>query len=142
MTIALSRLRWFGFLMPVLSLLSAPTNLRANEVVTLAGTSQRNYSGDGGAATKALLNEPYEAKFDAAGSMYFVEMQNHLVRKVDQVTGVISTVAGTGKLGFSGDGEPAREATFHRPHSIALDGKGSLFICDIGNHRVRKLSVK
>lgn len=110
-------------------------------ISTVAGSGKKGYAGDGGPATQALLNEPYEIKFDTDGSMYFVEMVNNLVRKVEK-TGVISTVAGTGKPGFSGDGGPAREATFNKPHSIALDGKGSLFICDIGNHRVRRVELK
>ena len=90
-------------------------------ISTVAGSGKKGYAGDGGAATKALLAEPYEIKFDADGSMYFVEMMNNLVRKVDKA-GTISTVAGTGKPGFSGDAGPAREATFNKPHSIALDG--------------------
>ena len=114
---------------------------KEGRISTVAGSGKKGYAGDGGAATKALLAEPYEIKFDADGSMYFVEMMNNLVRKVDQ-SGAISTVAGTGKQGFSGDDGPAREATFNKPHSIALDGKGSLFICDIGNHRVRRVDLK
>jgi streptogramin lyase len=109
-------------------------------ISTVAGSGKKGYSGDGGAATKALLAEPYEIKFDVEGSMYFVEMVNNLVRKVDRA-GTISTIAGTGKPGFSGDGGSAREATFNKPHSIALDGKGALFICDIGNHRVRRVDL-
>ena len=111
-------------------------------ISTVAGSGKKGYAGDGGPATQALLNEPYEIKFDAKGSMYFVEMQNNLIRKVDKISGTISTIAGTGKPGFSGDGGPAREATFNKPHSIALDGKGALFICDIGNHRVRRIELK
>ena len=114
----------------------------AGQISTVAGSGKKGYAGDGGLATKALLNEPYEIRFDNAGSMYFVEMQNHLVRKVDKSSGVITTVAGTGKAGFSGDGGEAREATFRQPHSIALDGKGSLFVCDIGNQRVRRVDLK
>lgn len=113
----------------------------AGRISTVAGSGKKGYAGDGGPATNALLTEPYEIKFDADGSMYFVEMVNNLVRKVDKA-GTISTVAGTGKSGFSGDGGAAREATFSKPHSIALDGKGSLFICDIGNHRVRRVDLK
>ncbi|RLT01367.1 MAG: hypothetical protein DWI21_18835, partial [Planctomycetota bacterium] len=109
-------------------------------ISTVAGSGKKGYAGDGGPATQALLGEPYEIKFDADGSMYLVEMVNNLVRKVDK-TGVISTLAGTGKSGFSGDGGSAREATFNKPHSIALDGKGALFICDIGNHRVRRVDL-
>jgi streptogramin lyase len=111
-------------------------------ISTVAGSGKKGYAGDGGPAREALLNEPYEIKFDAEGSMYFVEMQNNLIRKVDKTTGLISTIAGTGKAGFSGDGGPARQATFNKPHSIALDGQGSLFVCDIGNHRVRRIDLK
>ncbi len=111
-------------------------------ISTVAGSGKKGYAGDGGPARQALLNEPYEIKFDADGSMYFVEMQNNLIRKVDKSSGVIATVAGTGKSGFSGDGGSAREATFNKPHSIALDSKGALFICDIGNHRVRRVDLK
>jgi DNA-binding beta-propeller fold protein YncE len=115
---------------------------KAGRISTAAGSGKKGYAGDGGPATQALLNEPYEIKFDADGAMYFVEMQNNVVRKVDPTSGTISTVAGTGKPGFSGDGGSAREATFNKPHSIALDGKGSLLICDIGNHRVRRVDLK
>jgi sugar lactone lactonase YvrE len=114
---------------------------KEGRISTVAGSGKKGYAGDGAAATKALLAEPYEIKFDADGSMYFVEMMNNLVRKVDK-SGTISTVAGTGQPGFSGDEGPAREAKFNKPHSIALDGKGSLFICDIGNHRVRRVDLK
>ncbi len=115
---------------------------KMGRISTVAGSGKNGYAGDGGPATRALLNEPYEIKFDAEGSMYFVEMQNNLIRKVDKSSGAISTIAGTGKPGFSGDGGPAREATFNKPHSIALDGQGALFICDIGNHRVRRVDLK
>ena len=114
---------------------------KEGRISTVAGSGKKGYAGDGGPATKGLLNEPYEIKFDADGSMYFVEMVNNLVRKIDK-TGTISTVAGTGKPGFSGDDGPAREATFNKPHSIALDGQGTLLICDIGNHRVRRVDLK
>ena len=114
---------------------------KEGRISTVAGSGKKGYAGDGGIATKALLAEPYEIKFDTDGSMYFVEMVNNLVRKVDRA-GTISTVAGTGQSGFSGDGGPARAATFNKPHSIALDGKGSLFICDIGNQRVRRVELE
>jgi streptogramin lyase len=63
------------------------------------------------------------------------------VRRVDAQTGIITTVAGTGKAGFGGDGGPASKASFKQPHSIALDGKGRLFIADIGNHRIRVVDL-
>ncbi len=115
---------------------------KSGQITTVAGCGRKGYSGDGGPATKAELNEPYELRFDAAGNMFFVEMQNHLVRRVDTKTGTISTVAGTGVAGFGGDGGPASKAQFRQPHSIALDGHGGLYIADIGNHRIRRVDLK
>lgn len=108
----------------------------------VAGNGTKGYSGDGGPATAAQLNEPYEVRFDAQGNVYFVEMRNNIVRRVDAATGRISTVAGTGKAGFSGDGGPATEAQLKSPHSITLDNSGHLYICDIGNHRIRVVDLK
>lgn len=117
-------------------------DLRTEQAEVVAGDGTRGYSGDGGPATRAQLNEPYEVRFDRDGNMYFVEMQNHIVRRVDRKTGIISTVAGTGEKGFGGDGGPATQAQFSDPHSIALDDSGGLYIADIGNHRIRRLDLK
>jgi len=117
-------------------------DLKTQKLSTVAGNGQRGYSGDGGPATKASLYQPYEIRFDRAGNMFFVEMQNHLVRRVDSKTGIISTVAGTGSAGFSGDGGPATKAQLRQPHSIAFDNAGLLYIADIGNHRVRQVNLK
>src|SRR5262245_10390279 len=117
-------------------------DLKSRELTTVAGNGTKGYSGDGGPATKAQLNEPYEVRFDRAGNMLLVEMQNQLVRKVDAKTGVISTVAGTGKKGYGGDGGPATAALFSSPHSIALDAADNLYIADIANHRIRKVDAK
>ena len=112
-------------------------------VTTVAGKGgQKGYAGDGGLATKALSNEPYEVRFDRAGNMYFVEMMNHLIRRVDLKSGKISTIAGSGEKGFSGDGGLAKKAQFNRPHSIQFGPEGNLFVCDIGNHRIRKIDMK
>ncbi len=116
-------------------------DMEDGSISTVAGTGEVGYSGDGGPATSATLNDPYEIRFDADGNMYFVEMLNAVVRRVDARTGNIATIAGTGERGFSGDGGLAVKAEFNRPHSIALDGKGSLFIADIGNHRIRRLDL-
>lgn len=112
------------------------------KISVVAGSGRQGYSGDGGPATSATLNEPYEVRFDAEGNMFFVEMKNNIVRRVDAKSGIISTVAGTGAVGFSGDGGLATKATLNRPHSIALDGRGNLYICDIGNHRVRIVKLE
>jgi len=112
------------------------------ELRVIAGNGQKGYSGDGGPATAAELNEPYEVRFDSAGNVLFVEMQNQLVRQVDRRTGQITTLAGTGKKGFGGDGGKATEALFSSPHSIALDSADNIYIADIGNHRIRKVDAK
>ncbi|QDU80379.1 Serine/threonine-protein kinase PknD [Polystyrenella longa] len=117
-------------------------DLETGQLTTFAGTGRKGYAGDGGPATTALLNEPYEVRFDTNGNMYFVEMQNHLVRRVDRQTGIISTVAGCGEEGYGGDGGPALEAKMKRPHSIGLDEQGKLYIADIGNHRIRVVDLK
>ena len=117
-------------------------DLTTGRLTTAAGAGRKGYAGDGGPAKEALLNEPYEVRFDAAGNMFFVEMQNHLVRRVDAKTQTISTVAGTGQPGYSGDGGPATKAALRTPHSIAFDAKGRLLIADIGNHRIRRVDLK
>jgi DNA-binding beta-propeller fold protein YncE len=116
-------------------------DLRNQKVSTVAGNRRRGYSGDGGHALEASLDQPYEIRFDRAGNMYFVEMRNHIVRKVDARTRIISTVAGNGTPGFGGDGGPARKAQLRNPHSIAFDPAGRLLICDIGNHRIRRVDL-
>jgi len=114
---------------------------KTGELTTVAGNGQKGWSGDGGPANAARLDEPYEVRFDKTGNMYFVEMQNHIVRRVDAKTGRISTIAGTGRAGFGGDGGPATEARFKVPHSITLDDDGFLYVADIGNHRIRRIDL-
>ncbi len=114
-------------------------DISTGELTTVAGCGERGYSGDGGPATDAKLNEPYEVRFDRHGNMYFVEMRNHIVRRVDGKSKTISTIAGTGRQGFGGDGGPATQAQFNQPHSIALDRDGAVYVADIGNHRIRRI---
>jgi DNA-binding beta-propeller fold protein YncE len=116
-------------------------DLKTRRISTVAGSGEKGYSGDGGPALAASLNEPYEVRFDKAGNMFFAEMQNHVVRRVDAKTHVISTVAGTGAAGFSGDAGPAAKAQLRQPHSIAFDPQGRLLICDIGNLRIRRVDL-
>ncbi len=97
-------------------------------------------SGDGGQATSALLSSPIGLVFDATGNLYIADYNNSNVRKVD-VFGVITTVAGTGVYGFSGDGGPAIEAELSRPIGLEADSRGNLYIADIENNRVRKVNA-
>jgi len=115
-------------------------DLRTRRTRTVAGNGQKGYSGDGAAATEASLNMPHEIQFDSAGHLYIAERDNHLIRKVNATTGTISTFAGTGSAGFSGDGGPASLAQLRQPHSIAVEPtRRSLLICDIGNQRIRRV---
>lgn len=111
-------------------------------IETLVGTGEKGYDGDGGVPTAAKLNEPYEVRFHRSGDLYWVEMQNHVVRKLDARSNRVSTIAGTGKKGFAGDGGAATAAELDRPHSIQFNAAGThLYICDIGNHRIRQVDL-
>ena len=115
-------------------------DLRSRRTTTVAGNGLKGYSGDGAAATDAALNMPHEIQFDAAGHLYIAERDNHVIRKIDAVTGMASTFAGTGSPGFAGDGGPASLAQLRQPHSIAVEpSRRFLLICDIGNHRIRRV---
>jgi DNA-binding beta-propeller fold protein YncE len=111
-------------------------------IETYVGNGVRGRKGDGGPADKASLNMPYELAWDKAGNLFIVELANNAVRRVDAKTRIITTIAGTGKPGFSGDGGPATQAQFNAPHSLAFDPAGDLYVCDILNHRVRKIDMK
>jgi DNA-binding beta-propeller fold protein YncE len=115
---------------------------RDGRIVTVAGSGEKGFAGDGGPALAAKLNEPYEVRFDRAGNICWVERLNHLIRKLDVKTGIISTLAGNGTPGFSGDGGPAINAQLSDPHSLSFDRNGDLYIADVRNHRVRKVDMK
>jgi sugar lactone lactonase YvrE len=112
-------------------------DLKTRRTTDIAGNGQRGYAGDGGPATAGSLDLPHELVFDARGHIYIAERDNHVIRKVDGRSGLLSTFAGTGVAGFSGDGGPASKAQLRQPHSIAVGPDGRLLICDVGNHRIR-----
>jgi len=116
-------------------------DLKTKRATNIAGNGKAGYSGDGGPATEASLRAPHELVFDRKGNLYFAERDNHVIRKVDMKTGIISTAAGTGVAGYSGDGGPATSAQLRQPHSVIRDKDGSLLICDLGNHRIRRLHL-
>ncbi len=117
-------------------------DLRTRRVAVIAGTGEKGHAGDGGPAAKALISTPHEIRFDRAGNMFVAERDAHVVRQIDMKSGVISTVAGTGVRGYSGDGGPAAAAQLAQPHSIALDRDDNLYICDILNNRIRRRDPK
>jgi streptogramin lyase len=110
-------------------------------IQTMAGNSKKGYSGDGGPALEASFNLPHEIRFDKEGNYYIADMTNHAIRRVDGKTGVITTLAGTGQPGYSGDGGPANQAQLKQPHSIQFGPEGDLYICDIGNHVIRRVNL-
>lgn len=108
-------------------------------ISTFAGTGVAGYSGDGGPATSALLYRPFGVAVDTAGNVYIAEDSNHVIRKVDP-GGIISTIAGRGVKGYSGDGGPARQALLTIPQRLAVDDSGHIYLTDWVNHTVRKIS--
>ena len=110
-------------------------------IATIAGTGTQGYSGDGGPATSAQLNNPMAVAVDAAGNVYISDQNNNRIRKVDASTGVITTVAGTGTADYSGDNGAATSAALSSPEGIAFDGAGNLYIADTENSVIRKLTV-
>jgi sugar lactone lactonase YvrE len=115
-------------------------------ITTIAGNGIGGYSGDGGLATQARINEPTGMAIDNLGNLYFSSWQNHRVRKVD-ANGIITTVAGVGVNGYSGDGNLATQARLNHPNGLAIDNAGHLYIADAASHsgevggRIRKIDT-
>ena len=108
-------------------------------ITTVAGTGVSSFGGDGGAATDAMLNRPHAVAVDGAGNLFIADLFNRRIRKVDAETGVITTVAGLGRHGFGGDGEPATSILIYGPADVAVDADGDIFIAELGNHRIRRV---
>jgi RHS repeat-associated protein len=116
------------------------TTIKNKTIDTVAGSGTPGSEGDGGPATQAQLTFPNGVATDASGNLYIADSGNDRVRKVD-TNGIISTVAGTGASGFSGDGGPATQAKLDYPAAVAVDGLGNLYIADSGNCRIRKVDT-
>jgi len=109
-------------------------------IETVIGTGEAGYAGDGGPASAALLREPFMVSFDSAGNIYLAEARNHCVRRIDRETGVITTIAGNGTAGYSGDGGPAVAATLNEPYSLTVHQQsGDIYIVDRLNAAVRRV---
>ncbi len=115
--------------------------LKSNKWIinTRAGGDVRGYAGDGGPARNALLNSPQNVYVDKRGDVYISDLGNNVIRKIDARTGIITTVAGNGINGFSGDGGPATQASFSNAFHTATDDMGNLYISDLSNSRIRRV---
>jgi streptogramin lyase len=110
-------------------------------LTTIAGTGQKGYTGNGGPADKATFNLPHELRFDKDGNIFIADMSNHAIRRIDAKTKIITTFAGTGARGYTGDNGPADKAALNSPHSIQFGPDGSLYICDISNNVIRRVDM-
>lgn len=109
-------------------------------ITTIAGNGNIGFSGDGGQATAAALNIPIDVATDAAGNIYFIDQANLRIRKI-ATNGIISSIAGNGGMGFSGDGGQATAAQLNSPTGLSIDATGNIYFTDQGNQRVRKINT-
>lgn len=113
----------------------------ANTIVTVAGTGEQGYSGDGADAKSATFKYPRDLAIGPDDNLYVADTENNAIRKVDLASGVTSTVVGDGTKAFEGDGAPAETARLARPYGITFDAEGNLFIADTFNNRVRRVTA-
>ena len=113
----------------------------AGNVTIIAGTGTQGFSGDAGPATSATLDSPQGLALDSKNNLYLADTHNHRIRKLSLTTGIITTVAGAGTQGFSGDNALATAAQLNLPTALALDTAGNLYLADTGNHRIRKIAA-
>jgi sugar lactone lactonase YvrE len=110
-------------------------------ITTIAGTGAQGFSGDNGPAISATLDSPQGLALDSANNLYLADTHNHRIRKLNLTTGTITTIAGTGTPGFSGDNSPATSTQFNLPTALALDANQNLYVADTANHRVRRIDA-
>ncbi len=115
--------------------------MRQGQLLVVAGTGQSGFSGDGGPAAKAELHAPHDLAFDAEGNLYIADSGNHRIRRIDR-QGVITTLAGDGKLAKTGYNDPPLTGSLNNPQSLAFDRDGNLLIADTYNHVLRRLDRK
>jgi sugar lactone lactonase YvrE len=110
-------------------------------ITTIAGTGTQSFSGDAGLATSAAIDSPTGLVFDTANNLYIADTHNHRIRKITTTTGIITTIAGTGAPGYSGDTAAATTATLALPHGLTIDPAGNLYLADTANHRIRRIDA-
>jgi trimeric autotransporter adhesin len=109
-------------------------------ITTVAGDGQYGYTGDGGLATSAVMNFPIDIALDASGNIFIADFYDHRIRMVTKSTGIITTVAGDGTGGYTGDYGPATSAGLNNPSGVAVDASGNIYIADYYNHRIRMVT--
>jgi len=117
-------------------------NHKTGIITTVAGNGSAGFSGDGGPATSAALNSPGKVAVDDPGNLYIADSANYRIRRVDHKSGIITTMAGDGTPGFSGDGGPATSAMINDPSGVAVDGSGNLYMADALSNRIRRVDSR
>jgi sugar lactone lactonase YvrE len=117
-------------------------DLTTGLIRTVAGTGEAGPSVHEAPALEAALNGPRDVELDAQGRLYIADTENHVVRRLDPATGVLTTVVGSGKRGFAGDGDARDAVQLARPFGLGLDGEGNLYIADTYNHRIRRIPAE
>jgi hypothetical protein len=110
-------------------------------ITAIAGTGTQGFSGDTGPAISATIDSPTGLALDAANNLYLADTHNHRIRKITATTGIITTIAGTGASGFSGDTTAAANSTLALPHGLTIDTQGNLYLADTQNHRIRRIEA-
>ena len=110
-------------------------------ISTVAGTGTQGFAGDGSVATAALIDSPGGLAVDSNGNLYLADTHNHRIRRIDAVTGAITTVAGNGAQGFTGDSNSATAARLSLPHGLSIDPQGNVNVSDTANHRIRRIDA-
>jgi sugar lactone lactonase YvrE len=116
-------------------------NLTTGIISTIAGNGTQGYSGDSGPAISAVIDSPTGIAADASSNLYLADTHNHRIRKIAATTGIITTIAGTGSPGFSGDTTAATAANLALPHGLTADSAGNLYLADTANHRIRRIDA-
>ena len=124
----------------LLAFLISTTTANAQIITTIAGTDSVGYYGDGGPADSAWLNNPTGIVIDGQGNVYISDQSNHRICKID-TAGIITTIAGTGTAGYSGDGGTATSAQFYYPSEVEVDALGNVYVVDNSNHCIRKIDT-